>query len=825
MTTMTAGNCGCWHCGEPLQAGDDIHAHIAGKSRAMCCDGCRAAAEWIEQLGLADYYRLRTQLSQKPSVATVSVTADPWSRPENARHVVRDVGQEQREVLLSISGVRCSACVWLIERALGAMPGVVSVQVNAMSRRARIVWRDADTTLSELLQILMRTGYSALPLDARGLDDIRRSESRDALKRLLLAGFGMMQAMMYATAVYVAGIESLDPSTHQLLRWLQLLVATPVVFYSARPFFTGAVRSLKLRQLGMDVPVAAAIAAVYAASLIETLRGTGEVYFDSISMFVFLLLAGRYLEMRARHRAGDLTDALARLTPPFADRCLEDGRLERVGVHELRVGDRVHIWEGSIVPADGALLSERCRVDEALLSGESAAVMKKRGDRLIAGSVLEDGPVQLRVEGVGTDTVLAGISALANRAQTQRPKLQRAGDQTTARLVARVLALTAVTIVGWCIVDPSRAFPAAVAVLVVSCPCAFALAVSAAITRALAVLAHRGVLVAKPDAIQALAECTDVVFDKTGTLTQSVLALADVETFNHPSMDDAPRLAAVLARASRHPIARAIAAALPDRCRPNVRDLTTHAGLGISASLDGRELRLGRSDFASPDRRLAPDNDDVVLLADDAGAIAAFRLHEQLRPGAEAAMEALRKQGLAIHIASGDSAVRVSRIAARLRIADWRARLLPAHKLAWLTELRARGARVLAVGDGVNDAPVLAGAHVSIAMADGADLAHASSDIVLAEGRLEAIGSARAIAQQTLAIVHQNQRWALFYNLTVVPLAAFGLVPPWLAAIGMSLSSLGVVLNALRIGGKDARRGTPRLAPMPASVPARAQSA
>jgi Cu2+-exporting ATPase len=339
------------------------------------------------------------------------------------------------------------------------------------------------------------------------------------------------------------------------------------------------------------------------------------------------------------------------------------------------------------------------------------------------------------------------------------------------------------------------------------------------------VLARRGVLVVKPDAIQALAECTDVVFDKTGTLTQSTLTLADMETFNHPSMDDAPQLAAALARHSRHPIARMIAAALPEQCRADVRDVTTHAGLGVSGTLDGRELRLGRGDFASPGRRLDPGHEDAVLLADNAGVIAAFRLHEQLRPDADAAIEALREQGLAIHIASGDSAARVSSIAERLRVVDWRARLLPSDKLAWLTGLRARGAQVLAVGDGVNDAPVLAGAHVSIAMADGADLAHASSDIVLAEGRLGAIAPARAIAQQTLAIVQQNQRWALVYNLTVVPLAAFGLVPPWLAAIGVSLSSLGVILNALRIGGNEATSHSPRPAPAPASVPAQAQSA
>jgi P-type Cu2+ transporter len=813
----------CWHCGEPLPAGIDIHANIAGQSRPMCCHGCRAAAEWIEQLGLADYYRLRTQPSPRPSQPDSGNDRDPWSRPENARHVVRDAGKGQREVLLSVSGVRCSACVWLIERALGAAPGVVSVQVNAVSRRARIVWRDADITLSQLLQMLARTGYDALPLDARGLDDARRRESREALKRMLVAGFGTMQAMMYATAVYVGGTDSMDASTLEFLRWLQLLIATPVVFYSARPFFAGAARSLRMRRLGMDVPVATAIAAVYAASLIETLRGSGEVYFDSISMFVFFLLAGRYLEMRARHRAGDLTDALARLTPPFADRRLADGRLERVGVNELRVGDCVHVWEGGIVPADGMLLTDRCRVDEALLSGESAPVTKCRGDRLIAGSVLEDGPIQICVEHVGADTVLAGVSALVSRAQTERPQLERAGERATARFVARVLALTALTIVAWSVVDPSRAFSAAVAVLVVSCPCAFALAVSAAVTRALSVLARRGVLVVRPDAIEALAECTDVVFDKTGTLTQSVLSLADVQAFNQASRDEALRIAASLARHSRHPVARVIAAARSDHGDLEICNITAHAGLGISGSLGGRELRLGRGDFALPEVSRS-DYDDAVLLSEDSKLLAAFRLHERLRPDAGATIDALRAQALAIHIASGDAAAKVSATAARLHVADWRARLLPADKLAWLTDLRERGARVLAVGDGVNDAPVLAGAHVSIAMADGADLAHASSDIVLAEGRLAAIAPARAIAQQTLAIVHQNQRWALFYNLAAVPLAALGLVPPWLAAIGMSLSSLGVILNALRIGRNDGADRARPLASLTTSLPQRAGS-
>ncbi len=780
----------------------------------MCCQGCRGAAEWIEQLGLGDYYRLRKQPAQKPD-PNPDTYADhaAWRRPEIARHVTRNLSTGRRETMMLIDGVRCAACVWLIERALGSMPGVLSVQVNAASRRARVIWRDAEITLPQILAVLSRAGYRALPLDARALDDVRRRESRDALKRLLVAGFGAMQAMMYAAVLYLGGTDTLEPTTHELFRWLGFLVATPVVFYSARPFFAGALRYLRAHRLGMDVPVALAVAMIYGASLIEALSGEGHVYFDSVSMFVFFLLVGRYLEMRARHRAGDLTDALACLTPPFAQRRRDDGVLERIGIHELQVGDRVQVAEGGIVPADGVLLDERCRVNEALLSGESAPVNKQRHDALIAGSILIDGPAQLRIERVGADTTLAGIAALVGRAQAERPQLARAGERAATRFVARVLALTALTVVVWSFVDPARAFTAALAVLVVSCPCAFALAIPAAITRALAVLARRGVLVVKPDAIEALAAATHVVFDKTGTLTEPELALADIETFNGVSREAALKLAASIARESHHPAARAIAGACADKQLDAAVDVQSHAGLGVSAKAGGRQMRLGRADFALPlfssEDLLElssgrPDCDDAVLLADDAGPIAAFRLSERLRPGAREAVESLQVQGLKIIIASGDSAGKVADVAARLGLVDWHARQLPSDKLALLKALRAGGARVIAVGDGINDAPVLAGADVAIALAGGAELAQASSDIVLAGERLDTLAPARAIARHTLLVVRQNQRWSLFYNLVAMPLAALGFVHPWLAALGMSFSSLCVILNALRIGRQAA---------------------
>ncbi|HWK72930.1 MAG TPA: heavy metal translocating P-type ATPase [Povalibacter sp.] len=801
IATAGAAEC-CWHCGETLPAGEIIHARIAGQRRSMCCYGCRAAAEWIEQLGLADYYRLRTEPAPKPDAREVGASA--WQRPEIFRHVVRDLDADRRETMLLIEGVRCAACVWLIERALGAMPGIVSIQVNASARRARVVWRDAEITLPKILETLSRTGYHASPLDSQALNDVRRRESRDALKRLLVAGFGAMQAMMYAAVLYFGGNEALDPSTHELFRWLGFLAAMPVVFYSARPFFTGAMRSLRARQLGMDVPVALAIALIYAASLIEALRGGGHVYFDSVSMFVFFLLAGRYLEMRARHRAGDLTDALARLTPPFADLRRDDGTIERIGIHELRVGHQVHVSEGGIVPADGALLDEQCRVDEALLSGESAPVTRRRGDMLIAGSVLVEGPAQLRIERVGADTALAGIAALVERAQAERPQLARAGERAASRFVMRVMILTALTAIAWSYFDPSRAFPAALAVLVVSCPCAFALAVPAAITRSLAVLARWGVLVVRPDAIQSLAETTHVVFDKTGTLTQPDLTVSNVETFNGASRESALRMAASLARGSRHPAARAIAAMSAGDHVEQASDVRSQSGLGLTAFVAGRELRLGRIDFALAGRADLHDCEDAVLLADDTGPIAAFWLTEKLQPGARQAVDALGAQGLQVAIASGDSASKVEDVASRLGISQWRARQLPADKLAWLADLRANGACVMAVGDGVNDAPVLAGADVAVAVAGSAELAQASSDIVLVDGRLGSLAPARTLAKQTLAILQQNQRWALFYNLTAVPVAALGFVPPWLAALGMSMSSVCVILNALRIGREEA---------------------
>jgi len=428
--------------------------------RQVCCAGCQAAAEWIDRLGLGDYYRLRTA----PAARLANDTGrDAWRRPDAERHVVRDLGDGAREVVLAIDGMRCTGCAWLIERTVSALPGVEGVSINAAARRTRISWRPEAISLATILDRLHRVGYRALPLEARLLDDSRRRESRAALKRLLVAAFGAMQAMMFATVLYLGALDPADMSTRALFHWLAFLVATPVVCYSAQPFFAGALRALRAGQLAMDVPVALAIGAVYLASVVELVRGSLDVYFDSVSMFVLFLLGARYVEMRARHRTAELTDALARMTPATAQRRGSDGSLECIGTHELVPGDRVHVAEGLLVPADGMLETSICRVDEALLSGESSPVTRRRGERLIAGSVVVDGPADLLVDRVGAATMLAGISALAERALTERPRLVRAGDIAAARLVQIVLALTVVTAVAWTFVDPARAFAASLA--------------------------------------------------------------------------------------------------------------------------------------------------------------------------------------------------------------------------------------------------------------------------------------------------------------------------------------------------------------------------
>lgn len=805
----------CFHCSEPIPKGVQLTARHQNIDRAVCCIGCQAAAQWIEGLGLTDYYRLRSEPAQR-SEATLDFSA--WDRPELARLHVRHVSDERCEVAVLVEGLRCSACAWLIERALGNAPGVAEVGVNAAARRVHLTFDPRQSRLSDLLTALARLGYVPHPLTEEAIDSLRQRETRAAMKRLVVAGLGAMQAMMYAVALYAGVFDGIDPIVRDFFRWLGFLVATPVVLYSAQPFFAGAMRELHARRVSMDTPVALAIALIYIASLVETLRGGHEIYFDSVSMFVLFLLIGRYLEMRARHRAGDVVDALSRMQPMLAERKLRDPEnlqsatddFETIGVHELLVGDIVRVAAGSTFPADGVLVEASCRVDEALVSGESKPVLRLSGESVIAGSLAIDGPTLIEVRSIGADTVLASIVRLVTRAAGERPRLARLADARAARFIIRVMILTVLTATVWMVFDPSRAFPAALAVLVVSCPCAFALAVPAALTRAIAVLARRGVLVVEADALESLAKANYFVFDKTGTLTEPHVDLAQ-SVVARGTLEQALTIAAALEQGNAHPLASALRRAAGTSALPAVAGLRHVASAGVEGEISGVHYRFGQRGFSMREWvEQANPNDETsaLVLADAHGEIARFVIAEEPRAGVIETLFALRSAKIECEILSGDAAHRVEAMARRLGITQWRAGARPEDKLARLKELRAAGYAVAMVGDGVNDAPVLAAADVALAIGDGATLAHAASGILLGSSRLDMMVDARTIAERMQRTLRQNLNWALGYNLSVVPLAAFGWVPPWLAALGMSLSSIVVILNSLRIGGRT-QIGTP----------------
>jgi Cu2+-exporting ATPase len=808
---MDAGEHRCFHCAEPLPARGVRRAVIDGSERALCCAGCEAAAALIRDAGLTDYYRVRSEPARRADEVPADFSA--WdSEAVQVAHVREDAGI--REITVLVEGIRCAACSWLIEHALAREPGLRAVQVNASTGRATLAWDASRTRLGTLLAGLARLGYIAHLPGASG-DAAATAQRRTALKRLIVAGLGMMQGMMFAEALYF-GDGAMDVATRDFFRWIGLGVSTPVVFYAGWPFLRGAWIEWRQRHPGMDLLVATTILVAWAASLVETVRGGPAVYFDSAVMFVFLLLATRHVEQAARRRANAAVDLLARAQPQQARR-LDGDSITEVPVHALRGGDRVRVRPGEAVPADGTLAGSGGAFDEALLSGESRPVAREPGAEVLAGSVCLDTPVEIVVTRTGSATTLAQIVRLVERAQAARPRIALIADRIASRFVVALFAATAVIAGIWTAIDPPMALPVALAVLAVGCPCALSLAVPAGLAATHARLAREGVLVLRPDALETLAAVDCVVLDKTGTLTTGRIRVSGVRLLRAGlQRDRALALAAALERESLHPLASAF--------RPHADDavvataVRASAGAGVSASIDGAEWRLGSAAFVGA----VDDEGRGVWLADAQGAVARFEVADELRAGAATAVDALHQRGVDVRILSGDAPEAVARIAATLGIDRWQARQSPQDKLDAIRALQAEGRTVAMVGDGINDAAVLAGASVSVAMAEGAPLAHAAADVVLATPRLQVLPLLLAAARDSQRVTRQNLGWAVGYNAVGLVLAAFGLVPPWAAAIGMSVSSLAVTLNALRLAvpPHEPRHPAASTSAAPAQVPA-----
>ena len=807
-----SGSSECYHCGLPVPRDLDLVVCIDGVNRPMCCHGCQAVAEAIVASGHESFYRVRTEASPSGQelVPEFLRATEIYDLPDIQNQFVHSLGAELREASLILEGITCAACIWLNEQYLAGLPGVTDVRVNYATRRALVRWDETRIRLSEILQAIQKIGYRALPYNPDQQHESHQRERRQQLRRLAVAGLFGMQVMMLSISLYAGAWTGMEDAFEQFFRWLNLGLTLPVVFYSATPFFISAWRDLARRRVGMDVPVSLAIGVAFASSAIATVNGQGEIYFDSVVMFVFFLSASRFLENMARQRCAASVEQLAQSLPVVTTRLSPDGQVEEsVAAATLAPGDRVLVRPGETVPADGKIIAGSSALDESLLNGESLPVDKKSGNQLLGGSINVTNPLQMEVTAVGADTVMADIQRTIERAQAEKPPLARLADRVAARFISIVLLIVFCVAVFWWQHDAGRWFEIALAVLIVSCPCALSLAIPTAISATLGKMQSAGLLVKRGSALETLNRVTHVVFDKTGTLTEGRPRLERVICSAGYSRAQCLQLAAALEAHSEHPLARELVREAGTVKQVEVTQVNSIAGGGIRARIGDDDYILGNSDLVAsycdapvPDEWLADIEQDAVtavILARTDRVIAMFTFVDGLRADARALVETLQEMGKSVILMTGDREPAARQVAQGTGIRDYRAQMSPQAKMEAVQELQSGSAVVLMVGDGVNDAPVLSAADVSIAMGGASSLAKTSADIVLVANHLPAITRAMDTAARNQRIIYQNIAWALVYNFGAIPAAAMGLVAPWLAAIGMSLSSLLVVLNASRL--------------------------
>ena len=802
MTALT-----CFHCGEPADGSPPITLEQGGHNHHFCCQGCKAVFQTINAEGLSGFYQFRTQ----PAITPKKLTEAQISKLRDLDHPLVQAAfvapvKGGQEATLLMEGITCSACIWLLEHHLAQQTGVISFSVNHTTERARLIWNASEAALSDLLIAIYQLGYTARPFQADEAEQALKTENRSMLIRLALAGIGSFQSMMLAFPMYFELVSDLSADFVDFFRWFSLLVATPVVFYSARPFFTNALRDIRSKHLTMDLPVATAIGLAYAASAWVTVFGGEEVYFESVCMFTFFLLLGRYIEARARYRAGMTGNSLAGFQPGVANR-LRENQTELVPAHSLKTDDIILVRPGETLPADGIITNGQTTIDEAALTGEYLPETRHPGDLVHSGSVNGEHSFEMRVTRSGARTRLSGILRILDRVQAEKPPVAVLADRLAGRFVGQVLLITPLIGLGWWLAGADNAFDIMLSVLVVTCPCALSLATPTAITCATLKLRKQGFLPTRGHTLESMHRVDTVVFDKTGTLTRGELHVTQVDTFSEFSRQRCLQLAAGLEQASEHPVARAFNAYSGNR-PDNVRN---QPGKGLSGNIEGMALFIGHREFVeehtSAPAPLAQKSEGLeVWMASTDRWLARFTLDDEPRPDAARAIHTLQTRGIDTLLLSGDRSAHVSRIAAQVGIREAIGEASPEQKLAVLRRLIDNGRHVMMVGDGLNDLPSMAGASVSVAMNGAADLTQLNADAILLSGRLGELPEALNTSHSMRNIIRQNMVWALAYNLVALPLAAAGLVPPWLAAIGMSLSSLLVVLNALRLSRPGSSR-------------------
>jgi Cu2+-exporting ATPase len=802
---------GCFHCGLPVPAGAHWSVAVDGESRAMCCPGCEAVAQAIVDSGCIDYYRTRTAYpAAGEQAAALPDALRLYDSPESLARfasTAQGAAPGDCEAILSIEGIRCGACAWLIERRLACVPGVQFASLNMATERLQVRWTAAQCQPSDLLQALRDIGYAAYPYDAQRHEAQLRSAQRKLSRRVFIAGLSMMQVMMYAVPAYLADDGTLDADMAFLMRWACLLLTLPAVGYSALPFFHGAWQNIRNRALGMDVPVALGIGTAFIASVFATWTGQGDTYFDSVTMFIFLLLGSRLFELSARRKAASAMEKLQHALPASASRLRAypaDRSTEIVAASTLREDDMILVKAGEAVAADCVIVEGSTAIDLSLLTGESQPQHKEQGDILAGGALNAAQAVVARVVRPTAESTLSSLIKLVERAGQTKPQLAQRADKAAAWFVACLLVFAVGVFITWHWVDPSRAWLIAVAVLVVSCPCALSLATPSALAAATDRMVRQGILVVQPHVLEALQKSTHVVFDKTGTLTVGKPSLRKITATGAMEAQACLAVAAALEASSAHPLAQAIISSVGGNALPVAHDVTECTGRGVEGSIDGRRYWLGSAAYVAqhckdgPGEEAPPGVTPVYLGSDDAW-LARFDIADAIRSDAHDVVARLRAAGKSVVLLSGDRQANADAVAQELGIAESHGNCLPQQKLEFVQDLQRRGAVVAMVGDGVNDAAVLRAADVSFAMGSGANLAQAHADAVLLSGSIWSVWEAVQAASQTMAVVRQNLAWATAYNLIAIPAAAMGWLNPWLSGIGMSVSSAIVVANAMRL--------------------------
>ncbi len=817
--TMAPADTACFHCGLPVDASTTFGVLWNGRHQPMCCVGCEAVASMIIDNGLDDFYRHRTGYSTKPMDA-VPALSSPRIGP-----VIADNAQAA-PVVLYLTNLTCAACVWLAENTLRRVAGMHDVQVNFTTHSVRLRADRAGTEIC--IGALRRVGLHAERADDAGRDDSRLRSRRKQLIYLGVAGLSMMQVMMLTVPLYFASADDISIDARHLMGWAAWLMTLPALLFSARPIFVAAWRGLSVAHVGMDLPVAIALLLTFLASSWSLLAQQGHLYFDAITMFVFLLLGARWIESTTRDRAVARIERMANPRPVIVSRLIDFPRREaseRVDSKALEKGEIIAIEQGAVIPADGMILRGDSEVDEALMTGESKPVPKNVGDTVVGGTVNMTGSLVVRVTAVGKQSVLAQLARLVDSGLLARPAFHGMTEKVARYLAPGTVLLALCGALVWLVLDPAKSLDVAVAVLVITCPCAFALAAPTASAAALGAMAERGLLVVRGHVLETLATATDVVFDKTGTITTGDWQLVEIRCVTGEP-DSCLAICGALESGAIHPVARAVQREVSARTNCNQADGTNSAtpqmvattlshapGAGVEGMIGGEYYRFGTMTFALGDEQATMidaglDNKTLALLSVKRAGhwthLATLVFDDAVRPNAVNTIAALEADGLDVHMLSGDRTDVVNAVASACGLDAGRVRASQsaADKRDYILALQAQGRRVVAIGDGMNDAPMLAAADAGIGLASGASLTRLSSDAVLDEGKQQlfiCIGDAFARAGKTLVITRQNLGWAFAYNAVALPLAFCALVTPFIAAVGMAASSLVVVINASRL--------------------------